>query len=477
MPESGIYKRVPLGAIKVGTRFRENVKGVEALAESMNERLIYPIILNSNYELIDGGRRYAAAELLSWEDIPCLIRSENEEIDLRELELLGNLEREDFTWIEEVKLLQEIHDLHMKKDSSWSGRKTAIRLGKSKSIVSKKLRLAGLIRDNVELGVELSIAKTEAEAEKMVNTIEENLALTELTRRNEAKKAERKAGREQWNKEARELSAKVDRMMAEHKEEKKAAGTYVETDAEKLQRETLALISDSDSGYIISDFFDVAKALPDEFLGPAALIECDPDFGIDPSLFLKRTKAHEAYTGVPKKLYPGFLERLCHECFRLLGDGSTMLLWFGIEWYKEAREALKYAGFTVNLNPAIWYKPGPDFGTVHAPKKLLANVTEFFFVAQKGDAFLGTDRASNVFEFLRPRPGDRIHPTEKPVELTKQIISTCYRVHPGSRCLIPFLGSGNGLQACRDLGIEAFGCDLSTEYKNKYLLRYEDKGE
>jgi DNA modification methylase len=233
---------------------------------------------------------------------------------------------------------------------------------------------------------------------------------------------------------------------------------------------------ESSHGYILADFFEAAKTLEDGFLGYGSLIECDPDFGIDPSLFLKKTKDPKAYhtAGVPTNLYPGFLQRLAHECYRLLGDHSTLIFWFGIEFYKEAREALKEAGFKVNLNPAIWFKPGDNYGTAHNINYYLCNVTEFFFVATKGDATLGKPHSRNVFEHERPNSSARIHPTEKSVSLLEDIISTCYLIHPNSQCMIPFLGSGNTLRACKNLGIQAFGFDLSPEYRNKYLLRLEE---
>ena len=39
------------------------------------------------------------------------------------------------------------------------------------------------------------------------------------------------------------------------------------------------------------------------------------------------------------------------------------------------------------------------------------------------------------------------------------------------RVLHPFLGSGNGLLACIDLGLIGFGYDLSENNKNGYVVR------
>lgn len=467
MPELGVYKKVPIGAIKIGERFRKEYHDIESLADSIKNRMLYPIILNKNYELVEGGRRLEAAKHLKWEEIPALIREETEEIDLRELELLGNMEREDFTWVERVALVEKIHALHMQKDSTWSGRKTATRLNRSKSLVAKHLLLATRLNEVPEL----KACKTESEAEKMLNNLEETLLLQELAKRNEKNK-----------KETSDLMLSAADFIAQVDKERGTLTRMVDGVAVTGAIEEPILPTydlSASQGYIVADFFEAAATLPDSFLGPCSLIECDPDFGIDPGLFLKKTKDPKAYhtAGVPTNMYPAFLEKLANECYRLLGDCSNLIFWFGIEFYKEAREALKSAGFTLNLNPAIWFKPGENYGSAHNTNSYLSNVTEFFFLASKGRTTLGVPRSRNVFEYERPNSSNRIHPTEKPVGLLEEIIRTCYVTHPSSKCMIPFLGSGNSLRACKNLGIEAFGFDLSTEYRNKFLLRMGEEDE
>jgi DNA modification methylase len=40
--------------------------------------------------------------------------------------------------------------------------------------------------------------------------------------------------------------------------------------------------------------------------------------------------------------------------------------------------------------------------------------------------------------------------------------------------MVPFLGSGNTLLATSNLGMSAFGYDLSEEYKNAYIVRVNE---
>ncbi len=464
MADTGVYKKVPIAAIKIGDRFRKDYKDIESLANSIKNRMLYPIILNKNYELCEGGRRLEAAKFLKWEEIPALIREEDEEIDLRELELLGNMEREDFTWVERVMLQAKIHELHLAKDPTWSGRKTAARLNRSKSVIARQLIMA----QRFEELPELKKHATESEAEKFLNNLEETMILKELADRNAVVHEETRA----LIKEAGAFIAAVDAERAEEAA-KKIHPNGVPIIAAAPSKILPSFDIGASHGYIVADFFEAAATLPDEFLGYCSLIECDPDFGIDLNLILKNTKDPDAYHGVDRKEYPAYLERLTNELFRLLGDRSTVIFWFGIEWYKEVREALKEAGFNLNLNPGIWYKPGDNYGSAHNTNVYLCNVTEFFFVASKGGATLGKPRSPNIFPYKRPHSSARIHPTEKPLDLLEAIITTCYVIHPKSKCLVPFLGSGNVLKVCKKLGIEAFGFDLSENYRNKYLVSLE----
>lgn len=56
----------------------------------------------------------------------------------------------------------------------------------------------------------------------------------------------------------------------------------------------------------------------------------------------------------------------------------------------------------------------------------------------------------------------RIHPTQKPVELYKWIFSRFAK--PGDRILDTHLGSGSSRIAAYDLGLDFVGCELDPVY-------------
>jgi site-specific DNA-methyltransferase (adenine-specific) len=92
-----------------------------------------------------------------------------------------------------------------------------------------------------------------------------------------------------------------------------------------------------------------------------------------------------------------------------------------------------------------------------------------FFYAWKGQPALNKAGASNEFRCSPVLAQQKTHPTERPVQLMKDIYDTF--AFPGSRVLIPFLGSGNGILAANELGMSPIGFELSKGYKDSFLIK------
>jgi len=72
----------------------------------------------------------------------------------------------------------------------------------------------------------------------------------------------------------------------------------------------------------------------------------------------------------------------------------------------------------------------------------------------------------NWFEFKRDgRDIPRIHPTQKPVNLLKQLITIF--TDPGDVVIDPCAGSGTTLRAARELGRHSYGFECSREFYEK----------
>ncbi len=170
--------------------------------------------------------------------------------------------------------------------------------------------------------------------------------------------------------------------------------------------------------------------------------------------------------------YQQFLARLARCVHKLASDNCWIILWYAHQWYAECVSALQSAGFSVAPIPAIW-KKGNLLGQSHAPDSNLGNSYEIFLYARKGSPKLRIPGRSNIFDFASLPEVRKIHPTERPIELMKEVLGTF--ATPDTAVLSPFLGSGNTLLAADELGMPCIGYELSEVYYNAFLARITSK--
>ena len=422
---------IPLSSILVGERFRKDYGEIKDLANSIKQNgLIQPLAVYPNpepsnpptYILIAGGRRYEALKSLETTEVPVRIYDRQiDELELRTLELAENFYRKDLEWKEQVKLQRQIHDLqisiHGKKvskspdDPGWTLKDTAELVGVSAQSVQKDVQLARAVEAAPEL---FESAKNKSEAAKILKSVGEDMIKQEMLRR------------------------------------AKAAPT-----AQAKQN----LIDN----YIVGDFFAQAAKLTDETFNFA---EIDPPYGIDLKN-VKRDGKTEHYNEVDKNEYEDFLRRVLTESYRLMSDHSWLVLWFAPEpWFETCYDLLISTGFKTRRICGIWTKPS---GQSKRPETNLANSYEMFFIASKGSPVLIKQGRSNIFNFSPVPHQHKIHPTERPLELIQELLSTF--CNPGARILVPFAGSGTTLLAAQSLNMTAVGFDLSKEYKDRYIIK------
>jgi len=180
-------KMVKVADIIVDERYRVDLGNIEDLQESIREKgILQPITLSSDLHLLAGGRRYTACVALGLVDIPALLRVIEGEIDAREIELIENIHRKEFTWQEQAKLIARIHALYSEKNINWTGKKTAELIDKNPMNVSRALRLAA----GMEVLPSLEQCKTADEASTVIKKAEEDSIVQELARR-QANKVEK----------------------------------------------------------------------------------------------------------------------------------------------------------------------------------------------------------------------------------------------------------------------------------------------
>jgi ParB family transcriptional regulator, chromosome partitioning protein len=146
------FNFISLDSIEVGDQPRKNFdeESLRELSESIKQvGILQPLLVvrhNNGYKLIAGERRWKAAKIAGLQEVPVIILDNSSELNLRAIQLIENLQRQDLNPIEEAKAFQDLI-----KNHSLTHEKLAEILGKSRAYVSNALRLLNLEASVLEL--------------------------------------------------------------------------------------------------------------------------------------------------------------------------------------------------------------------------------------------------------------------------------------------------------------------------------------
>src|SRR5574339_359044 len=143
---------LPRNEIKIGDRFRKDYGEVDKLVKSIQTYgLIHPPCVDREGNLIAGGRRMAAIDILGWQTVPVTFFEALTERQRRILEMEENVQRKSMTWQEECLAIYEIHQLQVaegiENKDYWTQQRTGEMLGISTSNVNYTLAVARALRD------------------------------------------------------------------------------------------------------------------------------------------------------------------------------------------------------------------------------------------------------------------------------------------------------------------------------------------
>jgi site-specific DNA-methyltransferase (adenine-specific) len=403
---------VDIADIQIGDRDREDLGNLLGLAKSISSvGLINPIIVDKDLNLIAGLRRIEATKLLKSVVIEArqfesLTAYERQRITIEE----EILHKKTLTWQEEISLKQQLHDLylkdheHIKREvrgkAAWSQKSTAEVLGMNKNTLSEELRLAKAL----EAFPELLKIKSKSDAIRKMYRMREFALLQAIARK------QSEAG---------------------------------ETKFKNIE-------------FLNGDCFDILPTIEDESVD---LVITDPPWGIGlTGMQGARSVEYEMFDDNVRGIYT----KVIPELFRVMKDGSHLWLFFGIEHYEQIKNLLVKTGFDTREIPNVWIKEGPSFSNwEYKPMPQ----SEFFFFAVKsvhGAPKQLKEATSDVFDYKRAKGTDKIHPTEKPIELIKRLITLSSA--PGELILDPFAGSASTLISAALLDRRCIGIEQDKNY-------------
>ena len=428
----GKVAMIPISSISIGDRARQDLGDLELLEHSLKESgLIQPLAvekIKDEYWLVAGERRYTVLLSNQVTEVPVRIYENLTELDRKVIEKSENFYRKDMESWEYDALVLEIHRLEQEIHGKPKHGGAADGTGHS-------------LKDTAEI-----FGVTDVSVHKAIKRAEAREAFPELFEKCKTAK------------DADTVLKKIDE------------ASIKQTIAEKIEREgskesTVVKLANC---YIEGDFFKGIKKIPNEVIH---LVEIDPPYAIS----LNKAKktggesqySQQSYNEIDIEEYQKFLSNTFSECYRVMTSHSWLICWFAPEpWFEVVYQELNNAGFSTTRMCGIWIKPS---GQSKRPEMRLANAYEMFFYAWKGQPALNKAGRSNIFNYSPVPPQQKTHPTERPVELTTEIYNTF--AFSGSRVLIPFLGSGNGLVSAYQLGMTAMGFELSKSYRDSFLVK------
>ncbi|HPR63251.1 MAG TPA: ParB/RepB/Spo0J family partition protein [Thermoanaerobaculia bacterium] len=124
-------------------RMKMGKEELQSLSESLQRNgMIQPVLVTrgeKGFTLVAGERRYQAAKSLGWKTVPAIIKDLSTPLELLEVALIENLQREDLDPIEEARAY-----VTLKEEFNLTQEEIAKRVGRSRAAVANSLRLLDL---------------------------------------------------------------------------------------------------------------------------------------------------------------------------------------------------------------------------------------------------------------------------------------------------------------------------------------------
>ena len=198
------------------------------------------------------------------------------------------------------------------------------------------------------------------------------------------------------------------------------------------------------------DCLELMKDIPD---GSVDLIIADPPYGVNYQSNFRKDKF--------KKLTNDsvIMTEWLDDAYRVLKDGGALYCYTRwdvfSEWFDSVSDHFKVK------NTIVWYKRGGGLGDL---KGAYMFNHELILYAVKGRHILNGKRLNDVWEIPKDSANKYLHPTQKPLDLSKRIIEKSTKEN--EIVLIPFAGSGSECVSAIESKRFFIGMELDEEYYN-----------
>lgn len=395
---------------------KEEFKQLEnnCMSEGIREK-----ILTWNGFIIDGHNRYEIAT--RWDlDFETESKHFDNEEAVKEWMILNQFGRRNLSNYQRSVLALELEEVFSKKAKENLGRNqysTLVNSPKSKIDTRKELSKVASVGEQI-------IARVKVIEEKAPEEV----------------KAKLRTGEVSINAAYKEIK----------KEEKKA-----EYKEKVLQERVETKVSDNIKN---GDSLKILETLEDNCID---VVLTDPPYGIS------YVSNRSIFDGAITKR--GLLNDGEEEAFKLLDKTCEILqrktannahLYFFCSWSVFSNfEKIISKYFTIKT-PIVWDKGNKGSGDLDND---WGNQTEIILYCVKGKKLVNT-RRGNLISVARLHTSKMVHPTQKPIELLKEILKVS--VTDGDFIVDPFMGSGSTIKAANELKYKSLGIELDNEMFN-----------
>ena len=160
------------------------------------------------------------------------------------------------------------------------------------------------------------------------------------------------------------------------------------------------------------------------------------------------------------------LEEYIKEYYQKLKKGGTLIIFFDLWKITILKELLEKNKFK-QIRMIEWIKTNPQ--PLNSKINYLTNCREIALVAVKGSKpTFNSNYDNGIYKFPLQGGKDRFHPTQKSLKLFEELIKK--HSNEGDIVVDTFLGSGTTMYACKNTNRICFGCEISKDYFDKFVL-------
>jgi DNA modification methylase len=379
------------------------------MAEGIREK-----ILTWKGFIIDGHNRFEIAT--KWDlDFETESKHFDNEEAVKEWMILNQFGRRNLSNYQRSVLALELEDVFSKKAKENQGTRTDISVNspKSKLDTRKELSKVASVGEQIIARVKVIEAKAPEEVKAKLRTGEVSINSAYKEIKKEEKKAEYKE---------KVLRARVETKVSDN-------------------------IKKGDSLKILENLED----------GCIDVVLTDPPYGI--SYVSNRSIFDDAITkrGLLNDGKEAFelLDNTCRILQRKTANNAHLYFFCSWSVFSDFEKIIsKY--FTIKT-PIVWDKGNKGSGDLDND---WGNQTEIILYCVKGKKLVNT-RRGNLISAARLHTSKMVHPTQKPIELLKEILKVS--VTDGDFIVDPFMGSGSTIKAANELKYKSLGIELDSE--------------